>query len=213
MPNNQQNGLQTVFTYPFLGDNALRLSLMKRIANQQPNYFCFLTVMPGQQNNDPTYNQSENEDDQITLKCEAHRILALGHALYHYATGNGSTISNFYIVSYPYRSDINDSTNNEETGLTIECTTNNNGKYISLLFTSGQNNPLAFIMNVAEASALSYICKFVAHKCLELMYIIQSNRQISFTVSNQNTVPAQTNKDINEINEIDSLLDSLTADI
>lgn len=169
--NNQPQGdLLTVLTYLFPGANALRISLMQRQVKSKADYFCFLTILPEHQSDSMATNPN-SWNNKIAIKCEPHRMLALGNAVNGVATGNGNAIGPFQILSDPSKSKYSSNIGNfEKKSLSIVEHDQNNIKYISLLFSAGQNRKFHYTMDVAMALSFADICKLFGQKCLELLF-------------------------------------------
>lgn len=177
----QQNQLQHIFTYSKSGPNLLNISIVQQITGDQPyqkKVFCFLTAIPGAIKE--TGTRTFNHDSKITMKVEYDKILSLGKVIRSYIYGQENLIGPFTIFVDSSKSQYGSSGSTKYMTIQKRLDQKTNTPIIILLFKSQKlDSPIAIPLSFPDALAIAEICEWIAKKCLELDFELESSA--SFT--------------------------------
>ena len=173
---NAQSTLEQVYSYSFTANNLFQLSLVKDKDPNRPGYkkqfFCFLTLAPGQQTQTGrTYNFSS----KINMKQNVHNVLSLAHAIRAVARGQKALIGNFSLFTDSSKSGYGGQGGavkqvfvNEYLKPVNQNQQNQQERYVSIGFRSGENKPIGLSFNIPDALACADVLEFVGKMGLKL---------------------------------------------
>lgn len=172
MSNGQQSTLENVTSYSFPANNLFQISLVRDADPNRPNYkkqyFCFLTLAPGEQSQQG--GRTFNFTNKINMKQDIHKILALAYAIRACARGQQQAIGKWSLFTDSSKSGygqggvkmvfVNQYQNQKDQ--------NNPRNQVSLGFKTGQNNPIGLVFDIPDALALADVIEAIGKRGLQL---------------------------------------------
>lgn len=176
--NNTQNKLTNIYSYSFPGVHLLSISLVKQenLDKEYKNsYFCFITLLPGKQDQNSTTGRSFDKDNAVRLKVEADKLLGFAHTLRFMGRGsNQQFYSKFSILVDSSKSQYTQNGAGTIKSIFFAPWTDqkNENQVVggTIFFKAGQNKAQAYMASFPALLAMADVAEFIAKKCMELEF-------------------------------------------
>lgn len=167
--------LENIFSIAWPGSGLINLSLVKQDSdkNYKAAYFCFLSFAPGKQleNGSRTFDN----ENRINMKVTGDKVKALAYALKAYAQSNEVRFGKFGLFIDSSKSQYSQDKSAKTMNLAASIDQKTGNRMVTMFFSSG-NHKHAFTMQAYDALAFADRCDFISDKCIELEYLLKTNK-------------------------------------